>query len=70
MSFVTPKKTKNHAGTIYPAGTIHWLPPKNLIPSEHLLAALEIDEDCLNHPVLVLEANSVRKEAAVLIVRR
>jgi hypothetical protein len=54
---------------MYPAGSIHWLLPRDRIPSEHLLAAQEVDEGCYNHPVLILAVDATFTEAAVLIVR-
>lgn len=63
------KKDPNCASAMCSAGSIHWLLPKDRIPSEHLLAAPEIDDGCLDHPVLILAANAARKEVAILIVR-
>jgi hypothetical protein len=58
----------NHHDTMYSAGAILWLPPKQDVPSQHLLAANTIDEGCFNHPVLILCSDSTHTEVVVLLV--
>jgi hypothetical protein len=53
----------------YDIGSIHWLPPRNEVPLEHLHATVHIDSGCFNHPVVILWVNPLKTEAIILIVR-
>lgn len=49
------------------AGCIFWLPKKDYI-DERLLAGIDIDDGCFNHPVVVLSIDPNDGKATVLIV--